>query len=137
MKREPLTVGCIARLFDIDKSLVKLWSKRFAEYLSKPTNREGEPRIYTQSDLKVFAVIYENYDPSDDESSRGAQKMVQDAHEMEMSIPLGPFLQGGGDALARQYGPLRYNYHNWMRKVKKALDPNTASDPDSYILADE
>ncbi|HNS49920.1 MAG TPA: hypothetical protein PKO09_01925 [Anaerolineae bacterium] len=67
MKREPLTVGYVARLFDIDKSLVKSWSKWFAEYLSSPTNNKGEPRTYTQSDLRVFAVIYENYDPSDDD----------------------------------------------------------------------
>jgi hypothetical protein len=68
MKREPLTVGYVARLFDIDKSLVKLWSKWFAEYLSNSTNKKGEPRIYTQSDLRVFAVIYENYDPSDNDT---------------------------------------------------------------------
>jgi hypothetical protein len=67
MKREPLTVGYIAHLLDIDKSLVKTWSKLFAEYLSKPVYRNnGEPRIYTQSDLRVFAVVYDNYDPSDD-----------------------------------------------------------------------
>jgi len=67
MKREPLTVGYIARLFDIDKSLIKLWSNLFAEYLSKPVNlNKGEPRIYTQSDLRVFAVVYDHYDPSDD-----------------------------------------------------------------------
>ena len=67
MKREPLTVGYVARLFDIDKSLVKSWSKWFAEYLSSPTSNKGEPQAYTQSDLRVFAVIYENYDPSDDD----------------------------------------------------------------------
>lgn len=67
MKREPLTVAYIANLFDVDKSLVKMWSKLFAQYLSKPINRnKGEARIYTQSDLRVFAVIYDNYDPSDD-----------------------------------------------------------------------
>lgn len=69
MKREPLTVGYIASLFDIDKSLVKSWSKWFAEYLGKPANKKGEPRVYTQSDLRVFAVIYENYDPSDDDTT--------------------------------------------------------------------
>jgi hypothetical protein len=66
MKRGSLTVEYVARLFDIDESLVELWSDQFAEYLSKPTNRKDEPRIYTQSDLKILAVIYDNHDASDD-----------------------------------------------------------------------
>jgi hypothetical protein len=67
MKREPLTAGYIARLFEIETSLVEMWSELFAEYLSKPVNRnEDAPRIYTQSDLRVFAVVYDNYDPTDD-----------------------------------------------------------------------
>ena len=30
-------------------------------------------------------------------------------------------------------GPLLSNYHLWQRKIKKAFDPNVASDPGLYI----
>jgi len=31
------------------------------------------------------------------------------------------------------YGPACFNYQDWMRKLKRAFDPNIASDPISYI----
>jgi len=31
------------------------------------------------------------------------------------------------------YGPACFNYQDWMRKIKRAFDPNIASDPISYI----
>ena len=30
-------------------------------------------------------------------------------------------------------GPFLHNYHIWQKKVKEALDPNTASDPETYV----
>ncbi len=38
MKREMLTVGYVARLFNVKKTTVKMWSRQFAEYLSKSAN---------------------------------------------------------------------------------------------------
>ena len=39
------------------------------------------------------------------------------------------------DALHDLYGPQASNYHLWLRKVKKAFDPNGASDSTNYITA--
>ncbi len=31
-------------------------------------------------------------------------------------------------------GPECSNYHSWMERIKRALDPNTACDPYFYIV---
>jgi glycolate oxidase len=75
-------------------------------------------------------------DPSDEESVKGAAEMLQEGREIALKVPLAPFLSGGGEEAAREMGPLRGNYHNWMRKIKKSFDPNTVSDPKGYISAE-
>jgi hypothetical protein len=42
-----------------------------------------------------------------------------------------------GDESHDYFGPHTSNYHVWMRKVKKAFDPNSASDANMYISAKE
>ena len=39
------------------------------------------------------------------------------------------------DALHYMYGPSSSNYHLWLRKIKKAFDPNEASESSNYISA--
>jgi hypothetical protein len=34
---------------------------------------------------------------------------------------------------AKIHGPLICNFHKWMFKIKKALDPNIVCDPGGYI----
>lgn len=72
MKRESLTAGYVARLLNTEVSFIKLWAKRFPEYLSHPTNQQNEPRIYTQSDLRVFAVINDSYEWRKDDDNENA-----------------------------------------------------------------
>ena len=40
-----------------------------------------------------------------------------------------------GDALHDMFGPHAYNYHLWMRKVKRAFDPNNLSDSWGHITS--
>ncbi|OGO24820.1 MAG: hypothetical protein A2144_09640 [Chloroflexi bacterium RBG_16_50_9] len=77
------------------------------------------------------------YDPADKHSFKGMEEMMQEGKEIGIKTPLGPFLLGTGDEGAREYGPLRYNFHKWMQKVKKTFDPNLASDPSNYIWPDD
>jgi glycolate oxidase len=42
-----------------------------------------------------------------------------------------------GDTLHDMYGPHVSNYHNWLRKIKKAFDPNGASEGTFYITGKE
>ncbi len=40
-----------------------------------------------------------------------------------------------GDELHDIFGPVASNYHVWLRRIKKAFDPNGAADSASYITA--
>ncbi len=42
-----------------------------------------------------------------------------------------------GDADHDMVGPKVNNYHLWLRKIKKAFDPNITSDPSWYITPKE
>jgi glycolate oxidase len=78
-----------------------------------------------------------NYDPTNEASFKSMEKMMVEGEEIGLKTPLGPFLRGTGDEGANKYGPIRYNFHNWMKKIKKTFDPNTAADPTNYIWPKE
>ena len=42
-----------------------------------------------------------------------------------------------GDAVHDMYGPHCSNYHHWLRRIKKAVDPNDASEGSFYITNKE
>ena len=76
------------------------------------------------------------YDPTNPESVMGAGQYMQEGLGLSLQKPLnasffamGPFLPAVGPACG--------NYQNWMRKIKKAFDPNAVSDPSMYISAEE
>ncbi len=77
------------------------------------------------------------YDPSDKDSYGAMEQMMIEGRDIGMNTPLGPFLMGVSERGANVYGPLRHNFHLWMRKIKKSFDPNTVSDPTQYISPDE
>jgi len=70
------------------------------------------------------------FDYTDPEARQAAMQMGMEANKLGLekykSIPIGV---PNHDIL----GPLASNYHLWLRKIKKAFDPNVASDPSSYI----
>lgn len=72
-----------------------------------------------------------------DEAMRGMQEMVKEGTEICIKTPFSfSWAVRGAEALNR-IGPLCHNYQNWMRKIKKAFDPNSVSDPSGYISAEE
>jgi hypothetical protein len=42
-----------------------------------------------------------------------------------------------GDRLNDMFGPHTSNYHIWLRRIKKALDPNAAAVSSYYVTAKE
>lgn len=54
------TTKDIATVFSVSSQAVKVWAREFTEYLS-PTARpeEGKRRIFTDDDLRVFALVRE------------------------------------------------------------------------------
>jgi hypothetical protein len=53
------TASEVARLFDVNRDVVKTWCYHFAEHLSPDaTPPKGQVRRFTEYDLRVLAVIY-------------------------------------------------------------------------------
>jgi len=78
-----------------------------------------------------------NYDPADPESCRMFQESLSEATDKMITGCLGVPFGGGGDRMADILGPHIMNYPHWLRKIKKAFDPNVASDPSSYVRLKE
>lgn len=93
----------------------------------------------------AWGIIYEHchfshleelglYDPADPESCEGA------GYIMDMLMGLSPKLGIWGfasDEIHPIAGPMLMNYPHWLKKIKKAFDPNIASDPTTYITPEE
>ena len=75
------------------------------------------------------------YDPTDEESIRGAGEVSQEGTRiaMEALLPcplvIGPALE--------MIGPTLFNFHIWMHKIKRTFDPNSVSDSSFYVLVGE
>jgi len=73
------------------------------------------------------------YDPSDPESAKGAVEYVAETDEAVLQGSLGQPIGILPSQAVNVYGPACFNYQDWMRRIKKAFDPNIASDPAFYI----
>lgn len=75
------------------------------------------------------------YDPTDEESIRGAAEISQQGMriciEEQLPCPLviGPALE--------MIGPALFNFHIWMHQIKKTFDPSNVSDSSFYVLVEE
>ena len=75
------------------------------------------------------------YDPSNPQSVVAARELVQtgvaDTIEQAMGLPIAGF----GSEANEQFGPACSDYHLWLKRIKLALDPETACDPYFYMSA--
>lgn len=61
------TISEVARMFKVDRETVKLWAKRFGDHLSKKaTPPKGQQREFTESDLRVLALVFYYWDDDPD-----------------------------------------------------------------------
>jgi len=74
-------------------------------------------------------VLYNSRDP---ESLRATDGLVRAGVEGAIEHGLGVPIAGFGVEANRRLGPACGNYHVWLARIKKALDPNTACDPFFY-----
>jgi glycolate oxidase len=73
------------------------------------------------------------YSPTEADSWKAGSQMRKEGHEIGLKTP---FSTGWGlmtNDRVRTEGPLFNNVQDWQYKIKKALDPNNASDPSGYI----
>ena len=53
------SVSEVARIFTVDREVVKKWAYHFAEHLTPQANpSKGTPRIFSAEDLRVLAFVY-------------------------------------------------------------------------------
>ena len=68
-------------------------------------------------------------------TDEGMGRLMSEAVRIGASSRLGVPHFVGGDALHGVFGPVASNYHEWLRAIKKAFDPNAASEANNYISA--
>jgi glycolate oxidase len=75
--------------------------------------------------------------PTDEEAVKIIMEADKEAMEKVFKIPLSNSWACFGWDITKVISPHCGNFHTWMRKIKKAFDPNTVSDPSGYISAEE
>jgi len=77
------------------------------------------------------------YDAKRPESVMASGELVDIGAQGSIDNALGVPIAAFGCEMNARFGPECGNYHHWMSKIKKALDPNTASDPFFYAEPEE
>ena len=85
-------------------------------------------------------VVY-RYDPHDPDSVKAAAELASASNKLVTESKLGINLVEGGlsymDEVHDIAGPKSLNYHVWMKKIKKAFDPNLVSESSWYTTPEE
>jgi len=74
-------------------------------------------------------IMYSSKDP---QSVMAAGKVIDEAVQACIDQSFGVPIAGFGCEMNAKLGPHCGNYHEWLAKIKQALDPNLASDPFFY-----
>ena len=77
------------------------------------------------------------FDQTDEKSVKGMAENMIENNQFDLIKHLGAPFFVEGDRVHNLYGPYMMNYHVWLRKIKKAFDPNGIADSGFYISANE
>ena len=70
-------------------------------------------------------------------SSKAIMELNKEFGDMAINGCYGVPTSTWGDRMHDVFGPTASNYHLWLRKVKKAFDPNGVSEANTYISIKE
>jgi hypothetical protein len=76
-------------------------------------------------------------DPSDPSIRKYMLEYIHETWQASLDKALGHHQTVRGDMGHDLFGPRTSDYHRWARKIKKAFDPNGASESSFYITAKE
>jgi len=79
-------------------------------------------------------VLYNTQDPK---SMQAADRLIEAGAKASVQNAFGIPIAGFGVETNARLGPACNNYHVWLSRIKKALDPNTASDPHFYAESED
>ena len=133
---------------DATEDMIKLQRKAAIElqmpYIKKGILMKKAPFCYHSpyENYSVGSHIENNfaYDPYDPETAKGVREMMHIALNPDGKFrSFGAAQLGGGlqiesvDHVHKNWGPVYENYHIWLQKVRKVLDPNGLGDGSAYI----
>jgi len=75
------------------------------------------------------------FDQTDEKSVTGMAENMEENYQFDLLKHLGAPFFVEGDKMHNLFGPEMMNYHKWLRKIKKAFDPNGIADSGFYISA--
>ncbi|MBY9004528.1 MAG: FAD-binding oxidoreductase [Candidatus Lokiarchaeota archaeon] len=75
------------------------------------------------------------FDQTDEKSVKGMAENMEENYQFDLLKHLGAPFFVEGDKMHDLFGPEMMNYHIWLRKIKKAFDPNGIADSGFYISA--
>jgi hypothetical protein len=90
---------------------------------------------YEGSHFALFECGYQ-FSSIDEASIKGYNEMMAEGFNLCYQTPFNLSWAVFGEADMPRIGPACGNHHLWMKKIKKAFDPNTVSDPSMYISGD-
>ena len=90
---------------------------------------------YEGSHFALFECGYQ-FSSIDSDSIKGYNEMMAEGFDLCYKTPFNLSWAVFGEAEMPRIGPACNNHHLWMKKIKKAFDPNTVSDPSMYISGD-
>jgi glycolate oxidase len=122
------------------EGLVNLRHKDIGEGLILNEGPELSPMsLFEYGHMDLLGVLGGDrfYDPADRESIHSVLQAATEGSRIALEKYKCNGLIARGEALHEAYGRNQSNYHVWLRKIKKAFDPNVASDPSSYITPEK
>ena len=112
-------------------------------------NKYADKGIYLDDDDSTWVTLLEDfgvhmetplrYDPAEPAGIKGMQEHMSEVAEMvvDKNLSWPDFDCGFGEALHDVVGPKGMNYHLWIMKIKKMLDPNLVGESLFYPVPDE
>jgi len=77
------------------------------------------------------------FDQTNEHSVKGMAEYMDQSNQLDLLKHLGAPFFVEGNRMHELFGPHMSNYHIWLRKIKKAFDPNNIADSGFYILPKE
>jgi hypothetical protein len=127
------TVSAMALGLTVDEKHRNKWIKK--GIITDDGTLNNWAITYEGSHFALFECGYQ-FSSINTDSIKGYNEMMAEGFDLCYQTPFSLSWAVFGEAEMPRIGPACGNHHLWMKKIKKAFDPNTVSDPSMYISGD-
>jgi glycolate oxidase len=127
------TTGAMALGLTVDEQQRNKWVKK--GIITDDGTLNNWAITYEGSHFALFECGYQ-FSSIDVDTIKGYNEMMAEGFDICYKTPFNLSWAVFGEAEMPRIGPACGNHHLWMKKIKKAFDPNTVSDPSMYISGD-